>query len=314
MDWDDLRHFLALARSGSVRAAGKRLRVSHSTVARRVEGLEARLRTRLFDRSRDGYTLTEAGRRMLARAEGIEGAVDSLERELVGQDERLEGTASITCCDHWIADLLVIGLGPFLAAHPGIELQVAADSRLFDLSKREADIAIRATARGETPAEHLLGARLQPIYLASYVGAGHVERLDPEGPDARWLGFEDARVQRAMVATSAYPDLPLWGGFSSFELMVRATRQGLGLAMLPTYVGDREPSLVRLTGDTPRHVGELWLVCHPDLRDNARLRAIRAKIRELFEAAAPTFRGECPVHAPQRPIDAPGVDGDSNVA
>ena len=291
MDWDDVRHFLALARSGSVRAAGKCLGVSHSTVARRVEGLEVRFAARLFDRNRDGYTLTQVGREILARAEGIEREMNALERELVGHDERLEGTVSLTCCDAWIAELLLRELEPFLAAHPGIELHLDTDSRLFDLSKREADIAIRATGRDETPPEHLLGTRLGPLYLASYVGAAHADHLDPEGPNARWLAFDDSRVQQFMLSTSSYPDLPVWGRLSSLELMVRAGRRGMGLVMLPAYIGDQEPELVRLAQDDLRHVGDLWMLSHADLRDNARFRAVRTQIRQLFDAHAPLFRG-----------------------
>ncbi len=313
MDWDDIRHFLALARSGSVRAAGQRLGVSHSTVVRRVDGLESRLAVRLFDRNRDGYTPTEAGREMLARAEGIEREMDALEREMIGQDERLEGTVSITCCDHWIADLLLDGLLPYMAEHPGIELHLHVDSRLFDLSKREADIAIRAVGHDQTPQGQLLGARVGPLHLASYVGIDHVERLDPRGPDARWLAFDDSRVQQAIVSTSSYPQLPAWGRFSSLELMVSAGRRGVGLIMLPVYIGDQEPQLVRLAGDTPRLVGDLWMLSHADLRDNARFRAVRAQIRRVFDAASPLFHAECPNHAPVRSIDAPSQPGDSAV-
>src|SRR5688572_31042262 len=86
VDWDDVRHFLALARTGSVRAAGASLSVSHSTVARRVEALEARLGVKLFDRHRDGYTMTAAGREMVASAERVEREMTALERGIAGQD------------------------------------------------------------------------------------------------------------------------------------------------------------------------------------------------------------------------------------
>lgn len=313
MDWDDLRHFLALARSGSVRAAGKSLGVSHSTVSRRVEGLEERLAARLFDRSRDGFTLTSAGREMLERAERVEREMAALERELVGQDERLEGPVSITCCDDWIAELLITGLMPFLEAHPGIELYLDSDGRLFDLSKREADIAIRAKGRGETPAEHLMGTKLAPLLMACYVGIDHVERLDPAGPEARWIGFDDSRIQQHLVASSPHPELPVWGHFSSLQLMVRAGRRGLGLVMLPSYVGDAEPTLVRLRSDAPRHMGELWMLSHPDLRDNARFRAVRHAIRTLFETHAARFDGTWRVDAPVRSAPAPEETGPDSV-
>ena len=139
--------------------------MSHSTVARRVEALEARLAARLFDRTRDGYTLTEAGRNMRATAERVESELAALERGIVGTDERLEGPVAITCCDHYVSGLLIGELRPFCDDHPDIELQLTTDARSFDLSKREADLAIRALARGVSPPEHLIGQRVAPEVL-----------------------------------------------------------------------------------------------------------------------------------------------------
>ena len=122
MDWNDLRHFLALARLGWARAAGASLGVSHSTVVRRVEALEVRLSARLFDRNREGYSLTEAGRQMLPGAERVEREMATLERGLVGQDERLEGSVAVTCCDNYVARLLLAHMTPFCELYPDIEL------------------------------------------------------------------------------------------------------------------------------------------------------------------------------------------------
>jgi DNA-binding transcriptional LysR family regulator len=102
-DWDDLRHFLALARAGSVRAAGAALGVSHTTVARRVEGLEGRLGVRLFDRHRGGWSLTAAGQQMRVGAERVEGEVGAVLRDLSGRDTRLEGPVRLTCGDDYLA-------------------------------------------------------------------------------------------------------------------------------------------------------------------------------------------------------------------
>ena len=118
VDWDDVRHFLALARTGSVRAAGASLGVSHSTVARRVEGLEERLSTRLFDRDRDGYRLTEAGRQMVPSAERVERELACIERGLAGGDARMSGVVSVTCCDAVVSSMLVPALARLCEHHP----------------------------------------------------------------------------------------------------------------------------------------------------------------------------------------------------
>lgn len=294
MDWDDVRHFLALARTGSVRAAGASLGVSHSTIARRVETLETRLGVKLFDRNRDGYLLTDAGQDMLAGAERVEREMAALERGLAGQDARLEGRVRVTCSDPYVGRIVLSALAGLCAAHPGLELELHVDEAYADLSKREADLAIRAVVAGGTPPEHLIGRRLVPIVMASYVGVAHAARLDPErGWDqVRWLGFEMAKATERLVAGSSYPELPIWGAFESLELIADAARAGLGLVMLPTYVGDADRGLRRLARPDVRHMADFWLLTHRDLRDNARLRVAREQITAAFTERIALFRGD----------------------
>ncbi|MFT5429581.1 MAG: DNA-binding transcriptional LysR family regulator [Myxococcota bacterium] len=294
MDWNDVRYFLALARLGSVRAAGTSLGVSHSTVARRVEALEARLVARLFDRNRDGYSLTEAGDQMLPVAQRVEREMAALERGIVGQDERLAGTVSLTCCDSYIADFMLNELRSFCDQYPEIELAVNSDSRAFDLSKREADIAIRTIGTTGQPPEHLIGTKLAPLFVASYFAPAHAERVDPdrEGSSPRWLSFEERKFHCTIIAQSSYPNVPPWGVFSSLNVLVGAATAGYGIVMLPTYAGDREPELRRLQKPDISYMADLWLLSHPDLRDNARLKATRAAVIASFKKHSAMFGGQ----------------------
>lgn len=303
MDWSDLRHFLALARTGSVRAAGGQLGVSHSTVARRIEALEEQLGARLFDRSRDGFTLTEAGRRILPGAERVEAEMAALEREVVGRDERLEGTVSITFTDRSIAGHAMPALADLCRQNPGLELQLTIDRRNFDLSRREADIAVRAVECGHSPPEHLLGSRLGPVVLACYVGRDHVERLDPDVPGSqpRWAGYSDREVLTYVAGLGPHAQVPCWGSFDASDVLIEAAVQGLGLIMVPTYMGDCEPRLARLKRPALQHMADFWLLSHPDLRTNARLRAARRCLVEAFDTLGPVLRGDRPVDAPGRP-------------
>lgn len=287
-----MRHFLALARTGSIRAAGSTLGVSHSTVARRVETLETRLGVKLFDRHRDGYMLTAAGTEMVSGAERVEREMAALERGLVGQDARLEGPVRVTCTDPFIAKILLGALASLCQQHPEIELELDADAKKLDLSKREADVALRAFPTSASPPEHLVGRRLVPIVLCSYVATAHAERLHPEHGQARWLGSNFRRAVESLVASSSYPELPVWGSFDSMEVMIEAAHAGLGLLMLPTYVGDPDPQLRRLPKPDIRHMADFWLLSHADLRDNARLRAAREHITAALMERAALFRGE----------------------
>lgn len=297
MDWDDVRYFLALARVGAVRSAGSALGVSHSTVARRVEALEVRLAVRLFDRNRDGYVLTRAGQQMLPGAERVEREMAALERGLVGQDERLAGPVRLTCCDEFVSAMILKELTVLCGAYPEVELAITADSRPFDLSKREADIALRILGADQTPPEHLIGRKVVPVMIANYIGTEHIHRLDPELEQSRprWVCPDTRKFMEVLVSQSSYPDVPLWGSFSSLELLMQAAREGLGIAMLPCYVADRDPVLRRLAQPDVRHLADLWVLCHPDLRDNARIAATRDSVTQALNQHEGLFAGEEPV-------------------
>lgn len=296
MDWNDVRYFLALSRLGSIRAAGASLGVSHSTVARRVEALEVQLAARLFDRNRDGYTLTAAGRQMVQSAERVEREMAALERGLAGKDERLAGLVRVTCCDEYVAEMIVKELATFCGAYRDIELDVVTDSRSFDLSKREADIAIRTLGVDTAPPEHLLGRKLAGVYVANYIAHEHAHRLDPEreGTTPRWISFSPRKFAELMVGEGSYPEVPLWGAFSSLPLMTHAVQEGLGIIMLPCYVGDPNAALRRLAKPDVRRVADLWLLSHPDLRDNARFQAARACIADAILRREDLFHGQRP--------------------
>ncbi len=304
MDWDDVRHFLALARTGSVRAAGKSLGVSHSTVARRVEALEGRLSARLFDRSRDGYILTAAGLLLIGGAERVEQEMSDIGRALAGEDDRLAGAVALTCGDNTVAAMLLDALGALCEAHPAIELHVSVDGRPFDLARREADVAVRALPPGVSPPGYLLGSLVAPVMLTGY-RAKATRRTTGCAPD-RWLAFEDRRLMERLIAASGHPDLPAWGEFNSVEAIQSATRRGFGLSLLPVYIGDADPELQRTGGAAPFHAADLWLLCHPDLRHTRRVQSVRAAVARAFQEQAARFQGQgWPDPAPARPDSAP---------
>jgi DNA-binding transcriptional LysR family regulator len=245
---------------------------------------------------------------MVPSAERVEHEMADLERALLGQDGRLAGTVAVTCGDNAVAGLLLGALGPFCAEHPQVELRFTVDGRPFDLARREADVAVRALLPGVSPPEYLLGARVAPVILANYVAVSHAARLDPARPGtpARWLAFDDPALFAKMIAGSSWPDLPAWGSFASLEAIRSAAHAGLGLVMLPVYVGDADPRLQRLVPADPRHVADLWLLCHPDLRHTTRVQAVRAVVAALFRDHAALFRGDAWCDsAPARPDFAP---------
>src|SRR5690242_600628 len=145
MEWDEVRYFLAVARGRSLIAAAKALKVSAATVARRIDALETRLGARLFDRQQSGYALTGSGEAIRTEAEAAEEAILALERKARGRDLGVFGTVRIAATDDIAAHVIAPQLASFRAHHPGIELEIVAQMEVLNLTRREADIAVRST-------------------------------------------------------------------------------------------------------------------------------------------------------------------------
>ena len=165
MNWDDLRFFLALSREGSVSAAGRALGVKHTTVARRIRAFEERLGTRLFDRLPDGYAMTQAAENMFEQALAMEALAQAVDREVFGQDAELAGPLKLTV-SHDLADRLIVPkLRAFTEAYPHIDLHLLTTTGLVDLAVREADIAVRLTAK---PPDYLVGHEVMRLRHGVY--------------------------------------------------------------------------------------------------------------------------------------------------
>ena len=272
--WDDLRVILAIAEAGTLSGAGRRLGLSHATVFRRIGEIEDRLGVRLFDRSRTGYSATLAGEKAAAAARRIEREVLEVERRVAGQDLRPSGTVRVTTVDSLLAGLLSPIFSDFRKRHPDISLEVALSVQLFNLSKREADVAIRPT---RTPPETLVGRKIGMIAQAVYGRKELIPKNDDEF-DIRsvgWIGADEGM---------AYPVLDKWmadqgvGENCRYWVdttfgMFTAVRDGAGLAVLPCYLGDSDQRLIRVGEAIPALSADLWLLTHPDLRETARIRA-----------------------------------------
>lgn len=220
-------------------------------------------------------------------AERMEAEMASIERHLLGQDTRLAGRVVLTCSDDWACRQAMEGLAPLLELHPEVELCMSADSRLYDLTKREADLAIRALGKRDQPPEHLIGAKLAPIVMQAY-------RSPAPGVPRRWLAFDDGAVSEQLVQTTPWPEAPRWGEFGTLGTMVQGGLAGLGWVLLPTYVGDNVLGLERIASMEGQELADLWLLCHPDLRRNARIRAVCEQLHAHFEAERHRFTGDPP--------------------
>jgi DNA-binding transcriptional LysR family regulator len=277
LDWNDLRYVLAIGRDGGLARAAETLAVNHSTVFRRLNAIEAQLGVKLFERLPGGYQPTDAGSRVLVAAERIEAEALSLDRELTGGDARLSGELRVTSSETLAYSALTLEIARFRSHHPGIRVELVVDNRQVDLSRREADVALRATR--PRPGD-LFGRKLALISWAVYGGHGYLaERGAPERvqdlQDHAVIGWSTGTtgIKTASWLAETVPDGAVVYRSSSLINQLVAVRSGMGLAVLPCYLAEPEPGLVRALPPIPELERELWLITHNALRGTARVRA-----------------------------------------
>jgi len=297
VNWDDIRLFLALAREGSARSAAESLGVSHTTISRRTDQLEADLGTRLFDRDVTGYRLTAEGETMMASALRAEDALLAAERQLQGRDAQLSGEIRLTTPDILATNLIMHDLVGFSREYPEIDLNVMISYDVFDIARREADIAIRFIGPGRSPPEDLVGRLLAVSSSAYYAADAYLAAHDPrdESSGARWIGWNDEERFPDWVKESPFPSMPAYGKFSNALLQLEAAKQGMGMVTLPCFVGDATNGLRRIPGTEPYENYAMWLLSHPDLRDTARLRIFRKFIAQVIENKKQLITGRSPL-------------------
>jgi DNA-binding transcriptional LysR family regulator len=292
LDWGDLRFFLELARSGSLSGAARRLGVDRNTVARRVTALETALGLTLFERGPLGWSRTASGEELASLASRVEENVLALARHADAADRDLSGTVRLTTATHLCSELLVPALPTLRQRHPRLLLEVAVDQRLFDLTRREADLALRL---GRPREAGLVMRKLGELAYGLYAARGHpaVRRGRVDLAADPFVGFDDslASVPQERWLTRLAPDRKLVFRCNSSLSLLAAARAGLGVALLPCFLAGRERELVRL--DAPEPLShELWLLFHGDLGQTPRVRAVIDWVDEVIRRARPALLGE----------------------
>jgi DNA-binding transcriptional LysR family regulator len=290
LKWDDLRAFLAVARRGSLAAAGELLGVNASTVHRRMAALEEALGAALFDRTPRGYALTGVGEALLPEAEGVEEAVLSARRAVTGHDATAQGPVVLT-----LPETLLGVIAPRLAAIqqrcPGLRPVLRADDRILDLGV-DADVALRPS---HAPPEDAVGRRVGRIAWAVYdrdgagtAGGGAGSAAEP------WVVYCDGAGPREATRWQRreHPDASVLFEVSSVGAMHRVLACTGARGLLPCYLGDATPALRRRTPPIAEAAVDLWLLIHADLRRSARVRALIDLLEPELEAAAPLLAGE----------------------
>lgn len=294
LDWDDLRFFLAVARDGSLSRAARSLGVTQPTVGRRVAAFERRLGADLFVATPTGQTLSSTGARILAHAERMDADALTVARLASGRDVGLRGQVRVTASEWMVDGVLAPLVAPFMARHPGLELELVADPRHANLARREADIAIRPSKSDQKDVVHReiaslsFGLYASDGYLATKGipdfdrgAAGHTLIAMSEAlgkiPDVDWL---PQIVPHARVVVRTNGRAP----------MARMAATGIGLACLPRFLGDATPALRLLATPVAAPERRLWLAFHGDARAVPRVKATAAFLAESVGRLRPALR------------------------
>lgn len=277
-DWNDLKYFLAVARGGSTLAAARILGASQSTVHRRLTELEKHIGCKLAKRSPSGYQLTDIGQRLFEHAERAEEVISTFERHALAASTALTGSVRVTCSST-MADRLAKStlIGGFHAQYPGLRVEFIITDKYLDLSKGQADVAIRT---GEVADENLIGRKIAEVPWAVYATRSYLEH---HGRPERMqdlnqhlvIAFdgEIANYAAARWLRSVAPKAKIAARSDNWAAFLAAVKTGVGLGPLPMHHGDREKELVRMINTQPRVVSQFWLLMHPDMRHTPRVRA-----------------------------------------
>lgn len=292
MDWDDIRVFLAAYRAGSTAQAALALGVRHTTVGRRLAGLEQALGARLFVRTPEGLQPTDVAEAILSLAEEAERQFLAIRRRVAGGDGVIEGKVRLTTSEAF-SDFLVRHLPVLHERHPALEVEILSSNRVLDLARGEADIAVRMMAVGQSDLTcRRIGTAAWSLYASeSYLARKGVPSLtDLTGQDV--VGFDETlkgSPGAVWLATHASGAHITFRG-NSIGSVLRATVVGMGLAMVPCFMAAGEPSLRRIAPDLAVTRG-IFVVFHPELGQAARIRAVVEFLAEMAREEAGVLGG-----------------------
>jgi DNA-binding transcriptional LysR family regulator len=273
VDWSDIRVFLAVAREGTLGAAGRKLGQTQPTMGRRLRALEEGLGQTLFQRTPQGFVLTDEGAILLVHAERMEEQALAVERRLAGQPQQLEGVIRLTSSDWFGAHVLTRVLAEFARLHPQVTVELLTDARFLSLARREADLAFRIRPFAEPD---VVSRKLLNMRYAVYAGRGLAHPVVGNGAgtvllalDSAFAGTpDDSWLQKAL------PKARTVFRSNSRDVQARMCAEGVGVAVLPVPLGDGTAGIERVDLGSEPPDRATWVGYHRDLRHLARLRVL----------------------------------------
>jgi DNA-binding transcriptional LysR family regulator len=277
--WDDLKIFQAMVGARSIREAAAELKTTHATVSRRIRALEVELGQTLFERTRGGYEMTEFARGILNLTESIGDDIAAIDRLAFANEGGVAGTVRLSLLDDLFTHVLADPISEFMARHPMIELVVNSTASLSDLGRREADVIVRIT---RAPPEQAFGKKVADSPLAAYATQDY---LDNRPKVDRWIALDyPPTLEPLLQARSVFRA-------NSISIVTNMLVRGRGIGLLPCFVGESLPDLVRLEEVPLIPDMEIWVLTHEDVRDNPRVRALMDHLYQAFSQRRSLIEG-----------------------
>lgn len=296
LDWNDVRYFLAIGEAGTLAGAGRALGVQHSTVGRRLDAVEQALGVSLFTRTPDGLILTDAGKAILPLAMEAGRALAAIELQVAGNDQRIDGSVRLATSEAFSGFMIRL-LSELKARHPALTVDILSGNRPLDLSRGEADVAVRMVT---TSQPDLISRKIGEAGWSLYAAESYIQRFGVPAAATDLAGHDLIGFDEAMTGVPGAEWLLKHGHGARVVLrgnsivsVLNAAVAGMGIAGLPCFVAEAEPGLRRLT---PMTIGtrDVWLVYQPMVGRIARVRAVIDFVVESVAARSALLRGDAP--------------------
>lgn len=272
LNWDDVKVFLAIARAGTIRGAAKTIGANHATISRRLTTLESALGARLFDRATDGLTLTQLGEELVPHATKVEQELAAATRQVVGRDTRPAGVIHVSMPTFLNNTAVMEALTAFTNTYETIELFIDMTNQFVSLERREADVSIRYSF---DVTQDVIASKLVQCTKGAYCSPSYAAKMaDNGGAGLHWIGWAEPQDDRTAdwIKEGAFPRATLRHRATDSEAQCAFAAAGEGLALLPCFVADNDPRLVRAPFQQPLPDRAIWLLVHRDLQKSARIR------------------------------------------
>lgn len=295
--WDDLQFFLAVARSGQLSAAARNLRTSHATVSRRIDRLEFALKVKLFERNPRGYVLTPVGQRFIETAERVEQETERLQAELAGSGPAQQGVVRLSAPEGFSNFFLAPRFGEVALRHPNISLELVTIQQIMALSRKEADLAVvlDPPKAGPYHVEKLTDYALQLYAHRDYLARHGTPQTREDLLQHQFIGY----IQDMIFAPGLdylgdiHPRIKPGLQSSSIFAQLTATRNGMGVCVLPHFIARQYPELSPVMSHLILE-RQYWLVCHHDLVQAGRIRAMITFLRDIVSQSQDQFTCDVP--------------------